>query len=188
MALIWIATATANASAECKVVPHSFPNYKTPCTPEADCEMHSKSPGPRSPSWEESVPIRVSAESGSRTPDSPGATTKRGRWHFTHLLNHCGSDRSELFDDGPVDFFLERPFSYTAQIIIPVPALQKALVQRLEEHEGGALHEAALQCHRPPLPNQVPELEPVDSRAHCSRSRPWGTAPAASTPNSSCAT
>lgn len=64
-----------------------------------------------------------------------------GRWHFIHLLNHCGSNASELFDDGPVDFFLERPFRYDALVIVPSTELQQAIVRRLHQGADRALHE-----------------------------------------------
>ncbi len=64
-----------------------------------------------------------------------------GRWHFVHMLNHCGSNRSELFDDGPVDFFLERPFRYDAKVIVPTPALQEELARLLREHVGRVIHD-----------------------------------------------
>lgn len=64
-----------------------------------------------------------------------------GRWHFIHLLNHCGSDASELFDDGPVDFFLERPFRYDALVLVPKTELQHAIVRRLHQGADRALHE-----------------------------------------------
>ena len=141
MALIWIATATANASAECKVVPHSFSELQNAVYAGSGLRDALEESGA-----EVALVGRIGSDQSKRGIRFTHAglawrNHEAGRWHFTHLLNHCGSDRSELFDDGPVDFFLERPFSYTAQIIIPVPALQKALVQRLEEHEGGALHE-----------------------------------------------
>jgi hypothetical protein len=64
-----------------------------------------------------------------------------GRWHFVHLLNHCGRGDSELFDDGPVSFFLERPFRYDAWVMVPDEALQRSLVSLLREGADGRLHE-----------------------------------------------
>ncbi|MEM1248227.1 MAG: DUF2145 domain-containing protein [Acidobacteriota bacterium] len=74
-----------------------------------------------------------------------------GRWHFIHLLNHCGSDASELFDDGPVDFFLERPFRYEALVVVPTPELRRALVRRLREGASRRLHEPRYSAIAHPL-------------------------------------
>jgi hypothetical protein len=65
----------------------------------------------------------------------------QGRWHFVHLLNHCGTGTSQLFDDGPVDFFLERPFRYDAWVMVPGPELQRAVVALLRAHVDRELHE-----------------------------------------------
>ncbi|HVS64300.1 MAG TPA: DUF2145 domain-containing protein [Thermoanaerobaculia bacterium] len=64
-----------------------------------------------------------------------------GRWHFVHLLNHCGSERSELFDDGPVTFFMERPFRYDAWVMVPDEEVQRSIVELLREGVDGRLHE-----------------------------------------------
>ena len=64
-----------------------------------------------------------------------------GRWHFVHLLNHCGSARSELFDDGPVTFFMERPFRYDAWVMVPDEELQRSLLELLRRGVDGRLHE-----------------------------------------------
>jgi hypothetical protein len=65
----------------------------------------------------------------------------KGRWHFIHELNHCGRDSSELFDDGPVDFFLERPFRYDAWVVVPAPELRRSIVALLREGADRLLHE-----------------------------------------------
>ena len=64
----------------------------------------------------------------------------RGRWHFVHQLNHCASNRSDIFDDGPVNFFLERPFSYDALVAIPSPRLQDRLGELLSTDAPRRLH------------------------------------------------
>jgi hypothetical protein len=64
-----------------------------------------------------------------------------GRWHFVHELNHCGAGTSELFDDGPVNFFLEQPFSYDAWVVVPTAALQRSIVALLREGVDRKLHE-----------------------------------------------
>lgn len=64
-----------------------------------------------------------------------------GRWHFVHALNICAGGRSDLFDDGPVDFFLERPFAYDAWVVVPEPALQEALIALLDAGVDRRVHE-----------------------------------------------
>lgn len=64
----------------------------------------------------------------------------QGPWHFVHLLNDCGTARSSLFDDGPMNFFLERPFSYDAWIVIPTRSVQQALLALLESGIDHTIH------------------------------------------------
>jgi hypothetical protein len=64
-----------------------------------------------------------------------------GRWHFVHLLNHCGRGSSDLFDNGPVNFFLERPFRYDAWVIVPSAGLQRALADQLRAGVEERIHE-----------------------------------------------
>lgn len=64
----------------------------------------------------------------------------QGRWHATHLLNPCGTDRSDIFDDGPVNFFFERPFSYDTLVVIPSHELQRAVVGLLTSTAIHDLH------------------------------------------------
>lgn len=40
------------------------------------------------------------------------AIREAGRWRVVHLLNRCGSDRSALYDEGLVNFFLDSPHRY----------------------------------------------------------------------------
>lgn len=139
--LIGTATATASAEAECKVVPHTFTEIQNAVYAGSELRRTLDQSGAQL-----AIVGRIGSDQSKRGIRFTHAGIAwrdhaAGPWHFTHLLNHCGSDRSQLFDDGPVDFFLERPFSYTAQIIVPVEALQEALAKRLANHEGGALHE-----------------------------------------------
>ena len=66
----------------------------------------------------------------------------QGRWHFVHLLNACDSDRSDIYDDGPVNFFLERPFSYDSLVVLPTPSLQRKLAELLATDAPRRLHTA----------------------------------------------
>ncbi|MFC4158474.1 DUF2145 domain-containing protein [Chitinimonas lacunae] len=57
----------------------------------------------------------------------------RGPWTVVHLLNHCASDRSELFEEGLANFFLDDMFAYEALLLIPTPAQQERLVKVLAQ-------------------------------------------------------
>lgn len=52
-----------------------------------------------------------------------------GRHTVVHLLNECGTDRLDLYDQGLANFFLDGPFSYDAWIVVPDAALQRRLVE-----------------------------------------------------------
>ncbi|WP_051971544.1 DUF2145 domain-containing protein [Massilia sp. 9096] len=64
-----------------------------------------------------------------------------GRWRVVHELNECGSDRSALFVEGLGNFFLTDLYRYRAQIVIPGPALQERLLQRMTPSAERRLHE-----------------------------------------------
>jgi hypothetical protein len=64
-----------------------------------------------------------------------------GRWTVVHELNDCGSDRSALFDEGMGNFFLTDLYRYRAQIVVPGPALQARLLQRMSPQAERRLHE-----------------------------------------------
>jgi len=138
---VWIVTPAISFAANCKVVPHSFTEIQNAVFAGS---------GLRDALNETTAEVALVGRIGSDQSKRGIRYThagiawrdhEAGPWHFTHMLNHCGSNRSQLFDDGPVDFFLERPFRYTAQVIVPVPALQKELARRLRMHDGGPIHE-----------------------------------------------
>ena len=66
----------------------------------------------------------------------------KGKWIFSHLLNHCGSSESALYDEGLITFFMDAPFAYEAIIIIPSKAMQTAMQRKLENGWGERFHEA----------------------------------------------
>lgn len=41
-----------------------------------------------------------------------------GCWYFVYLLNYCGSNIFEFFDDGFVDFFFECFFCYDVFVVV----------------------------------------------------------------------
>jgi hypothetical protein len=63
-----------------------------------------------------------------------------GRWTFVHLLNLCGSDRSAIYDEGLVNFFLDDLFAFEAVVLIPSPALQQRLVSVVNSELSLGLH------------------------------------------------
>jgi hypothetical protein len=66
----------------------------------------------------------------------------KGRWFVVHELNGCGTARSDLYDEGLGNFFLDDLFAYEALIVIPSPELQTRIVQQLSKDRALALHES----------------------------------------------
>lgn len=64
-----------------------------------------------------------------------------GPWTIIHLLNHCGTDSSSLYDEGLINFFTDDPFSYEALIATPSPEVQRALMQALRSPLVWRLHQ-----------------------------------------------
>ncbi|MEH6434544.1 DUF2145 domain-containing protein [Massilia sp. DD77] len=52
-----------------------------------------------------------------------------GRWTVVHALNHCGSDRSMLYNEGMGNFFLTDLFRFEGQLLIPGPSAQAGLAR-----------------------------------------------------------
>ncbi|GAB2496679.1 DUF2145 domain-containing protein [Arenimonas alkanexedens] len=65
-----------------------------------------------------------------------------GRWTVVHLLNRCGSDRSGVFTQGLVNYFLDDLVTQDARITWLEPALAARLVPQL-------LGDAPLRLHEP---------------------------------------
>lgn len=57
----------------------------------------------------------------------------RGPWTAIHLLNHCSSDRADLFEDGLANFFLDDMFAYEALVLIPTQEQQERLLKALAQ-------------------------------------------------------
>lgn len=64
-----------------------------------------------------------------------------GRWTVLHLLNHCGSDSSALYDEGLIKFFLDDPFAYEAVVATPNAETQQALTRILRSALVSRLHQ-----------------------------------------------
>ncbi len=65
----------------------------------------------------------------------------KGKWIFTHLLNHCNSDQAALFDEGLIPFFTDNPYHYQAVVILLKPQLEKELKNLLKKGIGERIFE-----------------------------------------------
>lgn len=52
-------------------------------------------------------------------------------WRIVHLLNTCGTSKSDLWYEGVGNFFLDDLFAYDALVMVPPPATAQALLARL---------------------------------------------------------
>jgi hypothetical protein len=65
-------------------------------------------------------------------------------WRIVHKLNHCSSDRSDLYRQGVADFFFDNPYRYQAAIVVLKPEVQAALLPVLQDNlRVGMLHTPA---------------------------------------------
>lgn len=64
----------------------------------------------------------------------------KGRWMFVHLLNECGSNRSGIYDEGLINFFLDDLFAYDAVVAIPTADLQDRLDAALSGPTVARIH------------------------------------------------
>jgi hypothetical protein len=65
-----------------------------------------------------------------------------GRWTVVHLLNHCGTARGDLFNQGLGDFFMDSMFRYQTLIMIPSPAIQARIADALTNGTAGEMFSA----------------------------------------------
>jgi hypothetical protein len=66
----------------------------------------------------------------------------QGRWLVVHELNKCGSNRSDLFDEGLGNFFLDNMFSYETRILVPGAPAQARIGAMLASGTPLRLHDA----------------------------------------------
>lgn len=64
-----------------------------------------------------------------------------GRWTALHLLNECGSDRSNLYAQGLVNFFSDHLVNQDARIVWLEPAQAQRLAERLRALPRDGLHQ-----------------------------------------------
>lgn len=55
----------------------------------------------------------------------------KGRWTVTHMLNHCGEESAEIYDEGLANFFLDDLFVMEARVIVPSESLQTRLLETI---------------------------------------------------------
>ena len=65
----------------------------------------------------------------------------KGPWTVVQELNECGTSRSDIFDQGLMQFFLDDPFNYDVQVIVPTAELRRPLVAILASGDGRRVHE-----------------------------------------------
>ncbi|MCB1555285.1 MAG: DUF2145 domain-containing protein [Xanthomonadales bacterium] len=65
-----------------------------------------------------------------------------GRWTVVHLLNHCNTDRSALFNEGLLNFFADDLVNFDARITWLRPAAADAVLDALSGTLPTRLHEA----------------------------------------------
>lgn len=68
-------------------------------------------------------------------------TAEHTEWRVIHMLNHCGSDDSELYSQGLVNFYLDDLHRYEGLLIRIDPALQSRLLPLMQPAPAKALHE-----------------------------------------------
>jgi len=61
-----------------------------------------------------------------------------GAWTLVHVLNICGRQDSEIFDQGLLNFLLDDPFALDVLILELPAALQQAVANRLQSHRTRA--------------------------------------------------
>lgn len=62
-------------------------------------------------------------------------------WTILHKLNHCGEDRSALYRDGLMNFFLDNPHEYRALVLFPEERLQQRLLLAATGDTGLSVHQ-----------------------------------------------
>lgn len=66
-----------------------------------------------------------------------------GRWIVTHLLNHCGTATSGLYEEGLANFFADFPLRWEALVVIPPADMQSKIAAALAGDVALRMHEPA---------------------------------------------
>lgn len=64
-----------------------------------------------------------------------------GRWMVLHELNHCGTAKSDLFNEGLANFFMDDPHRYEALLMIPSAEIQNQIKRAINSPAAKSLHE-----------------------------------------------
>lgn len=65
----------------------------------------------------------------------------KGVWRVVHQLNECGTDRSEIYDEGLANFFLDDLWKMEAVILLPPQPLQQQLAALLSSRRHLGFHQ-----------------------------------------------
>ncbi len=65
----------------------------------------------------------------------------KGHWIVVHELNHCGTARSALYDQGLANFFLDDMFAYESALLIPSGESQARILRMLAGPAPLQLHD-----------------------------------------------
>jgi hypothetical protein len=65
----------------------------------------------------------------------------KGRWLVVHQLNHCRTDRSELFDEGLANFFMDDLWKMEAVVLVPGAQVQRRIAGVLASRRHLDFHE-----------------------------------------------
>ncbi|MBL8525460.1 MAG: DUF2145 domain-containing protein [Betaproteobacteria bacterium] len=66
----------------------------------------------------------------------------KGKWRVVHQLNECGTDRSEIYDEGLANFFMDDLWRMEAVILIPNAQTQERLAGLLAARKHLDFHNA----------------------------------------------
>ena len=64
-----------------------------------------------------------------------------GRWMVMHELNQCGTARSDLYNEGLANFFMDDPYRYEAMLMIPNIEIQKRILGTINSSTPKALQD-----------------------------------------------
>lgn len=64
-----------------------------------------------------------------------------GRWMVMHELNQCGTARSDLYNEGLANFFMDDLYRYEAMLMIPSMEIQKRILSTINSTTPKALQD-----------------------------------------------
>ncbi len=57
------------------------------------------------------------------------------QWRVAHKLNHCGTDRAQVFRQGLGEFYMDKPWRYQAAYVVLAPDAQARLLPLLQDNQ-----------------------------------------------------